>query len=609
MGGKARVHELAKELGVTAKDVLARLSEQGQFVKSASSTVEAPVARRLRESYRAKPRRAGSRGADVKSRVSANPVTTRPVNPTAPRAGGSLSGRRLTPSESASVCRRFRQACASGQDEAAINRLYSECEAQYLVSRQALLDAVEEDFARHPGKYVARRPSRKGDGRTPPFAGRSRDDASADTSGSAIRPGEVSCPRPRTDSLPPHVDVVNTESVVDLILNIDASQDNRDEIRACMADFIPDGTGGYGYLAWRYSAAHRRTYTDSSSRTVHHDLAVMAQVVDTQTLLVSQIISAHGPVLEQPALAKRVLDAKFSDLIDVDDIGRSAADEQRHVRAGLDFLRLAVVLVIASPDCDQRLWNMLDRIRPPAPDQLVETNALLESAIARLNELIYDVETLLRADEVPLGQFFRRAHTELVALHAGRYDFLRQFRDIASTVGPPRRANEGLPFAILPRGEQLRTFLDGLRSSGRYRGRQVDVQRVTVLEDIEKYFGADRCQWHEGAASSSGFDNDYVVLTIKTANDVGDHAVAISPLAGEHATYVVREDCAQADWMTVLAQSKSEAREQGACSFHFTGSDPYNDMRAKVIDALECPRQEFLKRLAAASNNRRDRQP
>ncbi len=49
--GKARVHELAKELGVTSKEVLARLSEQGEFVKSASSTVEAPVARRLRESF------------------------------------------------------------------------------------------------------------------------------------------------------------------------------------------------------------------------------------------------------------------------------------------------------------------------------------------------------------------------------------------------------------------------------------------------------------------------------------------------------------------------------------------------------------------------------
>lgn len=60
MAGKARVHELAKELGVTSKEVLAKLKEQGEFVKSASSTVEAPVARRLRDAF---PQADGSQGA------------------------------------------------------------------------------------------------------------------------------------------------------------------------------------------------------------------------------------------------------------------------------------------------------------------------------------------------------------------------------------------------------------------------------------------------------------------------------------------------------------------------------------------------------------------
>ncbi|MFD0560331.1 translation initiation factor 2 (bIF-2) [Stackebrandtia endophytica] len=53
MAGKARVHELAKEFGVTSKIVLAKLSDMGEFVKSASSTVEAPVARRLRDEFAA----------------------------------------------------------------------------------------------------------------------------------------------------------------------------------------------------------------------------------------------------------------------------------------------------------------------------------------------------------------------------------------------------------------------------------------------------------------------------------------------------------------------------------------------------------------------------
>jgi translation initiation factor IF-2 len=53
VAGKARVHELAKELGVESKVVMAKLKELGEFVKSASSTVETPVARRLRESLQA----------------------------------------------------------------------------------------------------------------------------------------------------------------------------------------------------------------------------------------------------------------------------------------------------------------------------------------------------------------------------------------------------------------------------------------------------------------------------------------------------------------------------------------------------------------------------
>ena len=46
---KVRVHELAKELGVSSKTLLAHLKEMGEFVKSASSTIEAPVVRRVQE--------------------------------------------------------------------------------------------------------------------------------------------------------------------------------------------------------------------------------------------------------------------------------------------------------------------------------------------------------------------------------------------------------------------------------------------------------------------------------------------------------------------------------------------------------------------------------
>ncbi|HEX7107307.1 MAG TPA: translation initiation factor IF-2 [Acidothermaceae bacterium] len=48
---KVRVYELAKELNVESKAVMAKLQEFGEFVRSASSTIEAPVVRKLRESF------------------------------------------------------------------------------------------------------------------------------------------------------------------------------------------------------------------------------------------------------------------------------------------------------------------------------------------------------------------------------------------------------------------------------------------------------------------------------------------------------------------------------------------------------------------------------
>ena len=48
---KVRVYELAKELGMESKDVLAKLQEMGEFVRSASSTVEPPVVRKFMEKF------------------------------------------------------------------------------------------------------------------------------------------------------------------------------------------------------------------------------------------------------------------------------------------------------------------------------------------------------------------------------------------------------------------------------------------------------------------------------------------------------------------------------------------------------------------------------
>jgi len=51
MTDRTRVHEIARELGVPVKDVLARLNGQGVMARSGSSTVTGRVERWLRDSY------------------------------------------------------------------------------------------------------------------------------------------------------------------------------------------------------------------------------------------------------------------------------------------------------------------------------------------------------------------------------------------------------------------------------------------------------------------------------------------------------------------------------------------------------------------------------
>jgi len=48
---KVRIYEIAKDLGVDSKVVIAKLAELGEFVKGASSSIEAPVARKLRAEF------------------------------------------------------------------------------------------------------------------------------------------------------------------------------------------------------------------------------------------------------------------------------------------------------------------------------------------------------------------------------------------------------------------------------------------------------------------------------------------------------------------------------------------------------------------------------
>ncbi len=78
---KVRVYELAKELGVESKVVLAKLQDMGEFVRSASSTVEAPVVRKLKEVFPAQPAADAAPAKKTTKKAAAKKTATKTPSP------------------------------------------------------------------------------------------------------------------------------------------------------------------------------------------------------------------------------------------------------------------------------------------------------------------------------------------------------------------------------------------------------------------------------------------------------------------------------------------------------------------------------------------------
>ena len=94
---KVRVYELAKEFGVESKAVMDQLKEMGEFVRSASSTIEAPVVRRLKEAFSST---AAQSAQGSKSRPSA-PSAPRTAVPSGPAGTATPAAPRPRPDISA----------------------------------------------------------------------------------------------------------------------------------------------------------------------------------------------------------------------------------------------------------------------------------------------------------------------------------------------------------------------------------------------------------------------------------------------------------------------------------------------------------------------------
>lgn len=594
MAGKARVHELAKELRVTSKQILAELSAAGEFVKSASATIEGPVARRLREAHGGKPQQPKAKAEGKPARKAVKPVA------------GKKPVRLRQPAQSQinAICERYRVAAASEDPKNSVNEFYADCKATYGLPRESVKRIIAADARRHPRLYLPLQIQRDHSASVQPSNLTKAATASSEPWASG-RPmpqnapadsetSRANRPRIRTVGLPVLGATVDVDGIASVIR--DTTNEPREAVKARLQEILPTDSRDYGYLYWRFSAARRGTETGKGRATAAQDLAVLAGVIDIEKHLVRVLEQAQGPIHEDSDLAKRALENKFDHLIsddeDLSGLGDLSSVQSRRASARLDFLRRAIVLTVTCPSNDERLWDMLTDLhsRP-----LTGTVPELRRVNQRLADLTASTERLLVSDGDALNQFIRRSRAELLALRDGRYDFLMPFRESEAS----RQTPAELAFELLPPGEQTQKFLDGIRKSGRYLGHHIDERRLDVLELLQKHFTPARCRLHKGSMTSNGVDNRYLVLAIKSVRGESEDAVAISPLAGLHATYVVRRECADADWQVIFAGSKPDARRQGARRLLFVGNghdDPYTAMRDKVVDLLECVRTDFPER-------------
>ena len=100
MAALPRVYDIAKELGIDTKDALAKLEQLGEYVKSGSSTIAPPVAKKLRDAFPNQPKAPAKPAAKAAEQApAAAPAAPAPAAPAAqaPSAQPSAPANPVTP--------------------------------------------------------------------------------------------------------------------------------------------------------------------------------------------------------------------------------------------------------------------------------------------------------------------------------------------------------------------------------------------------------------------------------------------------------------------------------------------------------------------------------
>ncbi len=200
MAAKPRVHEVASELGVDSKVALAKLKEMGEFVKGPSSSIEPPVARKLRAALEAEGFTADKAAA---------PKAEAP-RPAAPRPPASSESGAPKPQAPMSVAERQAAAEKAAADKAAAEKAAAEKSAPAAAEAAAPAEKAAPSAPRPggaaPGAGSIPRPGAPRPGNNPfsssqgmgqrPSAPRPGNNPYSSSQGMGQRPSPGNIPRP-----------------------------------------------------------------------------------------------------------------------------------------------------------------------------------------------------------------------------------------------------------------------------------------------------------------------------------------------------------------------------------------------------------------------------
>ncbi len=201
MAAKPRVHEVASELGVDSKVALAKLKEMGEFVKGPSSSIEPPVARKLRAALEAE--------GFTADKAAAAPKAEAP-RPAAPRPPASSESGAPKPQAPMSVAERQAAAEKAAADKAAAEKAAAEKSAPAAAEAAAPAEKAAPSAPRPggaaPGAGSIPRPGAPRPGNNPfsssqgmgqrPTAPRPGNNPYSSSQGMGQRPSPGNIPRP-----------------------------------------------------------------------------------------------------------------------------------------------------------------------------------------------------------------------------------------------------------------------------------------------------------------------------------------------------------------------------------------------------------------------------